>query len=491
MLKTLSRNTLSALPDGVRLPSYDLSVISTGIVHLGPGAFHRAHQAAFIDDVLAQEQEWALCEVSLNRSDVWEKLNNQNFLYTLVTLDRDICYRIIGSLKDILVAPRQPGHVLDRLSAPTTRIVTLTITENGYCLNTEGRLDSEHPGIRRDLEAPRTPTTAIGYITESLKRRHEAGIAPFTVISCDNMMANGKLLARAVRDYAAIISPDLEKWIEDEVCFPNTMVDCITPQTDPSLCARVSGALGLMDAWPIQREAFAQWVLEDRFSLGRPDWESVGVTMTGNVEIYEKAKLRLLNGAHSALAYLGLLAGCDTVYDFVNEESFNRFIREMMATEILPTLESTAGFDLKAYMESLLKRFGNPIIKHHLMQISRDGSLKLPIRTLSVIRDNLDAGRPIARLSLVIAAWMHVLRRSALDDAPIVDPLDDLLLVTGKRCAEGGAHAVDLFLALREVFPAALAGNQIFKTALKKAYHSLRSGEKSDVIRALVHVQNF
>ncbi len=481
MTEILSQKTLTLLPDTVRQPAYDRAETKVSIVHMGPGIFHRAHQAVYIDDVLAKEKDWAICGISLNSTKPGDILRRQTYLYTLAVLGDETICRIIGSITDILAARRQQARTLARLSHPDTRIVSLTITEKGYCLTADGNLDMDNPDIRHDLSEPATPLTAIGYLVASLKQRREAGIPPYTVLSCDNLTANGRQLSRVVRQYAACLSADLADWIEDEVCFPCTMVDSITPYTDDELKTRVSKIIRLTDGWPVQREAFAQWVIEDTFSMGRPDWEFSGITMTANVDLYEKAKLRLLNGAHSALAYLGILAGFDTVHDAVTEKSLGTFIRDLMIGEIQPTLENTPDFDLGEYINLVLKRFRNPAMTHYLSQIAADGSQKIPVRLADVINDNLEAGRPIENLCLAVAAWLHFIRKQVQDNMPLTDPLAGTLRNIGNRCAGTGGDPVAEILSLESVFPVKVRTSGKFRERLAAAYDTLRNTEQSGI----------
>ena len=481
----LSQKTLGRLPKAIGRPAYDREATRIGIAHMGPGIFHRAHQAVYIDDVLARQNDWAICGISLNSATVREVLKEQDFLYTLAILDRESSFRVIGAIKDVLVAPRQRQQVLRLLGAPDTKILSLTITEKGYCLDVDGNLDLGHPAIRRDLAAPAAPASTIGYIARSLALRRNAGIRPYTVVSCDNLSDNGRRLARAVRQYAAQFSPDLAKWIEDEVRFVRTMVDSITPHSDDALKSRIADALSLTDGWPIQREAFTQWVVEDDFPLGRPDWEPFGVTMTNNVGAFENAKLRLLNAAHSALAYLGLLAGFDTVYEAVSEERIARYLHDMMSKEIMPGLTPPPGLDLAAYRDAILGRFRNPVIRHRLSQIALDGSQKLPIRVLGTIHDNLDAVRPIGRLCLIVAAWIGFAQAKAVRGAPIEDPLAEEITRAARRHPVGDDAVVDDFLGQRTVFPDTLQDRPDFRQALKAAYLALGKGEKPDILAAL------
>ncbi len=491
MIDLLGNNTINKVPKTVTRPAYDRAATKVGIVHLGPGIFHRSHQAAYIDDILSGDNRWAICGVSLHSSGPREILKKQDYLYTLAQLDREVSYRIVGSVKEIVVAARQPQITLDRLVSPATRIVSLSITEKGYCLGADNVLDLDNAGIRQDLSTCDNPLTAIGFLVESLRQRRDARIPPFTVVSCDNLASNGYRLSQAVCRFASCVSPDLAKWIEDEVHFPCTMVDSITPRTDDALRERVAEEISLTDAWPVQRESFSQWVIQESFSRGRPDWESSGVRMTKDVSIFEQAKLRLLNGSHSAIAYLGILAGFDTVYEAVETRVLSNFLVDMMKEEIVPTLRTTADFDLMEYTVSILQRFRNPLIGHRLTQIAEDGSQKLPTRLMDTIDENLRAGRPVGRLCLAIAAWMHFVRRASLEGSLIVDPLAQQLSDTGIRCANNGPAAVEQFLSLNSVFPDNLRANGKFHRQLKQAYLSLGDGRRSDILKILHRQERF
>jgi len=472
----LSQANLAQVPREVKRPAYDRSTVGIGIVHFGPGAFHRVHQAWFVDRLLASDPRWGICEVSLRSTDVRDALVPQDGLYTLASLDETTSYRIIGSLKQTMVAPENPSSVLEQLSAPGTRVVTMTVTEKGYCLGPDGNLDLSHADIRRDLSTPDSPVSLIGYLVEGLRRRRDSGAGPLTVISCDNLVDNGTRLGRAVQQLAQVADVNLARWIEEKVAFPRTMVDSITPATTDDLRERVAEVLGMTDRWPVQREGFVQWVIEDRSAAEVPDWASAGVIVTDDVGAYDRAKLRLLNGAHSSLAYLGLLAGHETVAGAMGDVDLAAFVGTMMLRDILPTIKAPRGLDLNDYVQAILKRFRNPAIRHALAQIAWDGSQKLPFRLLGTIQDNLEAGRPIDRLCVPIAAWMHFVRRKAAEGEQVVDPLARRLFEIGKSCQNRAAPDLPLFLALEQVFPASLIGTEPFTSALARAYDGLAAG---------------
>ena len=472
----LSPASLPALQGrGVKVPAYDRNTVTTGIVHFGPGAFHRVHQACYIDDALSRDPSWGICEVSLHSTGVRDALAPQDHLYTIAVLDQQSSFRVIGSIKEVLVAPESPSAVLERMVSPATRIVTATITEKGYCLNKEGGLDFTHPDIVHDLGNPTAPRTFIGFVARALRLRHDMRSEPFNVISCDNLADNGHRLRRAVPEFVRTSDPMLAPWIEKEVPFPCTMVDSITPATDDALRARVTESLGIEDRWPVQREFFSQWVIEDKLRGPTPDWESIGVTVTNDVAGFERAKLRLLNGAHSTLAYVGSLAGYETVSAAMGDAKLSAFVRRMMVEDIRMSLDAPAGLDLEQYIEAILRRFRNPAIRHLLSQIAWDGSQKLPFRILPTIAENMGARGPFVRLSLPIAAWFHFIRRQVRHERQIVDPLAPQLTELAKRCNGDASHDVATFLTLEKVFSANLATSPLFRLALQESYAQLSS----------------
>jgi len=464
---------LERLKAPVQRPAYERGTHPPGIVHFGPGAFHRAHQAWFADELLAHDPRWSIAAVSLRNPDVRDALQPQDGLYTLATLDETVSYRVVGALQELLVATEESEKVLSRLSAPTTRVVTITVTEKGYCLDAAGTLDVNHVDIQRDLAFPEQPRSLIGYLVEGLRRRRANNVPPLTVISCDNLVDNGVRLARAVSQLAAAHDPELARWIEAHTHFPRTMVDSITPATTNALREQVAQAIGLQDRWPVQRESFLQWVLEDKLAADGPDWASAGVTVTDDVPAYDRAKLRLLNGAHSTLAYLGLLAGLETVAQAMQDKKLASFVTTLMQEDVRPTLRAPRGLDLSAYIAAILRRFCNPAIRHALAQIAWDGSQKLPFRLMGTITDNLEAGRRIDRLCVPVAAWMHFVRRQAARGERVTDPLAERLFEIGRACQSRSMLDLPLFFGLHTVFPAHLVEAAPFTHALARAYDDL------------------
>jgi len=466
----LSEHTLERGSQQLLRPGYRRSQTRIGTVHFGPGAFHRAHQAFFFDRLLEKDATRAICAVSLKTASLRDALAPQDGLYTLVELDEAPTLRVIGAIRELLVAADSPAAVGSRLCHPDTSLVTMTVTEKGYCLDGGGGLDFAHADIAHDLSHPETPRSLIGWLVRGLELRRARALAPYLVVCCDNLSDNGPTLRRAVLAFAARRDAGLAAWIEETTLFPRTMVDSITPATDQALRERVAQASGLEDAWPVQRERFAQWVVEEVDFAGQPDWESVGVTVSRDVTAYERAKLRILNGAHSTLAYVGLLAGLQTVAEAMAQPALRTFIERMMIEDIEPTLTVPQPGALAAYRQSILHRFENPAMRHQLAQIAWDGSQKLPIRILGTVADALRAGRPLARLTVAIAAWMHFVRARARDGIEIVDPLAAQLAALGRQATGNASHDLPLFFALPGVFPAALTQEPRFTRALGEAY---------------------
>lgn len=474
----LSPDSVAALQGrGVKTPAYDRNHVTIGIVHFGPGAFHRVHQACYVDDILSHDARWGICEVSLHSTGVRDALVPQDGLYTIAILDEQSSFRVIGSVKEVLVAPESPSAVLERMVDPATRVVTATITEKGYCLSKEGGLDFAHPDIAHDLQNPTTPRTFVGFLAQALRMRRDRRHDPFNVVSCDNLADNGHRLRRAVLEFVRPSDPALAAWIDAEVPFPCTMVDSITPATDDALRARVKEALGVEDRWPVQREFFSQWVIENKLRGDVPDWASVGVSLTDDVAGFERAKLRLLNGAHSTLAYVGSLAGHETVSGAMSDATLSWFIRRMMIEDIRAGLAAPAGLDLDQYIEAILRRFRNPTIRHLLSQIAWDGSQKLPFRILPTIAENLATERSISRLCVPLAGWFHFIRRQVRHQRQIVDPLATQLTELAQRCNGEPSHDVATFLSLEKVFNADLAATPEFRAKLETTYAQLASVE--------------
>lgn len=415
-MPVLNEATLDEIAPTVATPEYDRSSLSTGIVHFGVGNFHRAHEAMYIDQILARgDTGWAICGVGVLEGDraMRDALRAQDNLYTLVTNSPDgtTAARVIGSIHEYLYAPDDPEAVLDRLADPATRIVSLTVTEGGYSVNdATGEFDPQDPLTLRDLEPDTaSPSSVLGYITAGLARRRAAGTPPFTVMTCDNIQGNGHVARTAVLGFAARKDPDLAAWIAENVAFPNSMVDRITPVTTDETRASVLAETGIEDRWPVRAESFAQWVLEDTFPTGRPPLELVGVQMVDDVMPYELMKLRLLNASHQALAYPGSLAGGQLVHEVCRDPVFADFLLDYMRLEAMPTLRPVPGIDLDAYCHELISRYTNEAVRDTLARLAFDGSERIPKFLLPVLRDQLEAGGDIRRCAFVLAAWSRFL----------------------------------------------------------------------------------
>ena len=450
-LPRLSPDCLEALDASIQRPAYARDA-AAGIVHLGVGAFHRAHQAVYFDQLMAQgEAGWQIRGASLRSPRVAEQLNPQGGLYTVVERDGPSTHlRVIGSLRDVLVAPEDPQALIGALAEPSVALVTLTITEKGYHLDPDtGALRLDDPAIADDLQHPSRPATAPGFLVAGLAARRAAGLPPFTVLSCDNLPDNGPRTRAAVLGFAREVNPDLADWIEASVAFPASMVDRIVPATTPEDVDALAEMAGYRDAAMVKTEPFTQWVVEDHFCHRRPSLETVGVQMTDDVAGWERAKLRLLNGSHSALAYLGALGGYAYVHEAIADPVYAGFV-EQLWDEVEPVIEAPAGFDAKAYRRALTGRYANSALNHSLVQIAMDGSQKLPQRLLASLRAQRAAGRPMDATLLAVAAWMRWQSgESEQGEAFTVD--DPLADVTASALGKAGPKPGDRVNALLSI----------------------------------------
>ena len=415
IIKLNSKN-LSLLPKEVVTPAYDRAKIKAGIVHIGIGGFHRSHEAFYADKFLECQglTDWGICGVALLDIDrrVFDTLVSQDGLYTLIITESDgtLNARVIGSIIEYLFAPADPEAVLEKMADPDIKIITLTITEGGYNFDTAtGEFQVMEPAIQHDLNNPANPKTVFGYLAQALKRRRDRGSAGLTIQSCDNIQKNGHVLKKMLLSYVKEAEPGLISWIEKRVTFPDCMVDRITPVTTLSDIENLKNVYGIDDAWPVVCEPFIQWVIEDNYSNGRPEWESVGVQFVQDVSPYEKMKIRLLNAGHSLLGFSGSLYGCSTIDETVRIPLFRSFLREFMDFEVTPVLEEVEGISLKDYKDSLIQRFGNPNIKDKLSRICLESSAKIPKFLLPTIKEQLERGGEIKRSIVVIAAWCRYL----------------------------------------------------------------------------------
>lgn len=421
-MSPLNACTLNSLPVAIERPGYDRAGIRPGIAHIGVGAFHRAHLAVYLDQCLAQadQAEWGLLGINLLEHDrpLATALQAQDGLYSVTALspDGEARSQVIGAMVEYLYAPDQPGRVLERLADPAIRIVSLTITEGGYLIDHKGRFQLEDATVQHDLASPQTPEGVFGYLIGALALRRQLGIAPFTVMSCDNLRHNGSQARRACLAFAEALNPELAAWIAEHVAFPNAMVDRITPATTPEVRERLNALTGLDDQAPVLCEDFVQWVLEDRFAAGRPAFERAGVQLVSDVTPYEEAKIRLLNGAHQMLSYPAFLAGLRQVDVALHDPLFHDYLRDFLDQDAGIWLHSLPGMELDSYKALLLRRFGNHAIADQLARLCLDGGSKLPGFLLPTLEACLANGRDARRLAYLLACYDVYLKRGT-DDA--------------------------------------------------------------------------
>jgi mannitol 2-dehydrogenase len=436
----LRAGTLDVL--AVPVPHYDRSAVTAGIVHFGVGGFHRAHQAMYLDQLMEQglALEWGICGVGVMASDarMRDVMTRQDCLYTLVLKDPDGGWqpKVVGSIVEYLYAPDDPDAVVEKMADPTTRIVSLTVTEGGYNFSpVTGEFDAQNPAVQADLQPGATPATTFGLVTEALVRRRERGLEPFTVMSCDNIPGNGHMAQQVFGAFAALRDPELGRWVGEHVRFPNSMVDRITPVTTDDDRAEIAARFGVEDGWPVVCEPFTQWVLEDSFSLGRPPLEQVGVQLVADVEPYELMKLRLLNASHQALCYFGYLAGYRLVHEVAQDPLFATFLLEYMDREGTPTLPPVPGIDLDAYKQQLITRFSNDAVRDTVARLCAESSDRIPKWLLPVVRANLDTGGEVRLSAAIVASWARYAEGVDEQGEPItvVDRLADQLTATARR----------------------------------------------------------
>lgn len=472
-MRRLSRATLGEVPASIAGPRGRV-VGGVGIVHFGPGAFHRAHQAAYVDALLDHDPRWGIAAVSLRRRGTVEALAAQDGLYTLAIRDAESSMRVIDAHRRFL-GPEDAAATRALLADPATRLVTSTVTEKGYCLAADGTLDLAHPDIVHDLARPAVPRSVIGWIVAGLAARRAAGMAPFVPMPCDNLANNGAKLHAALVAFARAGDRALADWIACEVRVPSTMVDSITPASDDALLADVAAALGMEDRAPVQREAFAQWVIEDIGAADGPDLAAVGATVTRDVAGYEKAKLRILNGAHSTLAYAGLLRGHTSVAEAMRDAGLAAFVDVMIREDIMPMLPAVPGLDLDGYRAAVLRRFANPVIVHRLDQIAQDGSQKLPYRLGDTLLANRRAGRMPRHVVMALGCWVAFLMRRSAAGVPIIDPAAESLVAAVSGATPRAAMAALIGGGLG--FPAALRDDAAAREALEAAAEMALSGQ--------------
>ena len=454
MRARLGAGLLPRLPRDVRRPAFDPAELKCGIVHLGVGAFHRAHQAVFTQDAIENSGgDWGIVGASLQRPVVPDALTDQNCLYTVESLGAAANYRVMGVMRQALFAPRDRLQLLGALTAASTHVVTLTLSEKGYCLAADGSLDFSHPDIAADLATPEAPRSAIGWLALALERRRKKHAGPLTIMSCDNLQSNGRRLADAVTSFSARAWPGLPQWIASNTAFPLTLVDCIVPASDAAHRARIASVLGVEDHASVQRETFSQWVIQDHFAGPVPAWGTVGAEIVPDITGYQRLKLHVLNTAHSALAYLGLPRGHIYVRQAIADPELLQFLDSMMAQEIAPAL---APLDVAGYWRTVKVRFANPMIDHRLAQIAEDGSLKLPQRLFPLLEANARTGGEIVRMAAVVRAWLDLMATN-----PVRDPANAWLADWAKAGADK-ARALDNEM----LFPALLRNDAHLRAAI-------------------------
>jgi mannitol 2-dehydrogenase len=475
----LNNQNLHRLKPEVGLPAYALSHTRQGIAHIGVGGFHRAHQAYYTDALMntGEALDWAICGVGLRAEDrrARDDLNEQDYLFTLFELGDtdDTEVRVIGAIRDMLLAEDGAQTLIDKLASPDIRIVSLTITEGGYCIDdSTGEFMADLPQIQHDLAHPDSPTTVFGFLCAALAQRRAAGTPAFTLMSCDNLPHNGAVTRKALLAFAALRDADLRDWIERNVSFPNAMVDRITPMTSTEHRLQLADKHAVDDAWPVVCEPFVQWVLEDKFVNGRPAWEKVGVQFTDDVTPYEEMKIKLLNGSHLALTYLGFLKGYRFVHETMNDPLFVRYMRAYMDLDVTPQLSPVPGINLTDYKDTLVQRFSNQAIADQLERVCSDGSSKFPKFTLPTINRLIADGCETKRAALVVAAWALFLKG--------VDENGDTYSIPDPRAAFCQALVADdvlitqRLLAVEEIFGTAIPHSAEFVAAFEWCCNSLR-----------------
>lgn len=471
----LNNRSLVRLPLDISIPRYDRSSLTAGILHIGVGNFHRAHQATYLDRLFqnGDDLDWGIVGASVRPEDEAKRacLAHQDYLSTVVELD-PAGYKasICGSMIDYL--PIDGRSIISTLARPETRIVSLTITEGGYFIDDEtGGFDVDDPKIKADIDNRSQPRTVFGILLAGLERRHAAGLPPFTILSCDNIPHNGEVTRQALVGLASVTSPHLVGWIEDAVCTPNGMVDCITPAVSDREKAMVEKEFGILDSSPVVCEPFRQWVLEDDFSAGRPALERVGVDFVADVAPYELMKLRILNGGHAAVAYAGALLGYHYVHDAMRDRLVRAFVDRLVRDEIIPTLTPIFGVDFHAYLASILERFSNPRIGDTIPRLCFDGSNRQPKFILPTVNERLAAEQSVAGLALEVALWCRYCSGARDDGSPIVveDENAERLTENARRAeSEPGA-----FLGMSDIF-GTLSSNPVFSENFSLALGRLK-----------------
>jgi len=485
----LNQKNLNSLPPDVIVPSYNRDEVTTSIVHIGVGNFHRSHEAYYTNELMQDHGvlDCGICGVGLLDYDrrIYNILKDQDGLYTLVTkeLDGSLSPRVIGSIVEYIFAPENPIAVIEKMADPDIKIISLTITEGGYNLNeATGEFDFSNPVIVEDMKNPMSPKTVFGYLAQALKLRMQRGTAGCTIQSCDNIQGNGNVARKALINYVEKAEPELLSWIEKHVSFPNAMVDRITPVTVAGDIEKLKEEFQVEDQWPVVCEPFIQWVVEDDFAEGRPQWEKVGVQFVENVVPFENMKLRLLNAGHSLLGMLGALHAYTTIDEAARDEEFSKFLESFMDEEVSPTLGDLGGIDLAAYKKSLLERFRNIHIKDLISRICLESSAKIPIFLLPTVKAQLQGNGNIKRAAFVVAAWCKY--NDGVDENGMPYDIEDAMSDELIRAAALSHQEPIRFLEIEPVF-GDLVQNESFVNSFLESLAMLRSKKVRECVREM------
>ena len=485
----LNQANLGIMPPNVKTPSYNRDKVTTSIVHIGVGNFHRSHEAYYTNELMERfgVLDCGICGVGLLDYDrrIYNILKDQDGLYTLVIkeLDGSLSAKIIGSIVEYIFAPENPIAVIEKMANPSIKIISLTITEGGYNLNeATGEFDFSNPVVVEDMKNPMSPKTVFGYLAQALKLRMQRGTGGCSIQSCDNIQGNGDVAKKSLLNYVEKAEPELLPWIKENVSFPNAMVDRITPVTVAGDIQKLQEEFRVDDQWPVVCEPFIQWVIEDDFAAGRPAWEKVGAQFVENVVPFENMKLRLLNAGHSVLGMLGALHGYKTIDEAARDEDFNFFLKAFMDEEVTPTLGDLGDINLERYKMSLIERFQNVYIKDLIARICLESSAKIPIFLLPTIKAQLQGEKNMARAAFVVAAWCKY--NDGVDENGNTYVIEDAMSNELIRAAAQSHQTPIRFLEIKPVF-GDMVNNKIFVDAFLSSLEMLRSKKVKECIKEL------
>lgn len=487
--ESLGPALLGNLPSEVRRPAYDRSALKPGIAHIGVGAFHRCHQAEYTDDLLAKDfDRWGLVGINIRPPLLAETLGRQHGLYTrLIRQNDEVEARVIGSIVRVVDSQESAAPALEVLSSPDIEMVTMTVTEKGYChIPSSGALDPDHPDILHDLANPEAPRSVPDILARALELRMASHGRPVTLLSCDNIPTNGTILGNVVRAIAERRGSRLADWIEANVAFPSAMVDRIAPATTEADSDTVEKRFGYRDSAVVVGERFRQWVIEKRFAGRMPRWDLVGATFIDDVTPFEHLKMRVLNGAQTTLCYLGVLGGFEHTFEAIADPLLATFVRRMLTEETLPTLMPVPGISPSAYVEQSLARLANTAIRHRNHQIATDGSQKIVQRLLNPIRDRLAKGESIALLSVPVAGWIAYLVKASARFGrtwQVSDPFAERIAAIADRAGLDSKVLADEILAIDAIFDPSLAAGDTFRANIIAGLDGLLSDDPMAFVR--------